>query len=294
MKEKKVLSKFLIYNYTELDALKEYLEDMALQGWILTDMNTWLTFKKAEPQKIIYSVELDENASIYDMFFKVKEIENLEECLIKGWVLVAGFGKLRVYKTKNENAIPIIKDEKVKLKKIVRSTIAQRAILWFYLPFIFMFNVIMMNLIQSSSIQWSRFVGNGFYILFCALLIFQISSFLVWKNKAKKRVDHGGNIAIYSLKHLIIKNKILKIALAVFLLLLCLIAVISIIIGYEFVAICLIFLIAIILIILLVTACIQRMRLSSTSTLLMCIGFGFAMGFIIIIIIAVADYFSYR
>ena len=294
MKEKKVLSKYLIYNYTELDALKKYLEDMALKGWILTDINTWLTFKKAEPQKIIYSLELDENASIYDMFKKVEEIENIEECLKQGWVFTAGFGKLRVYKTKNENAIPIIKDEKEKLKIIVRSSIAQRAMLWFALPFILLINVMLLNINHSSSIEYLKYFGNAFYIIFYVLLAAQIISFLVWKNKAKKRVESGGNVAIYKLKYLKYKNNVIKIAYLLFLIILLFIGILSMILGNEFLSIFLFFLIALILISLLVSACIQRMRLSSSSTVLLSVGFGFGLGILVIIIVMVVAIITFQ
>jgi len=104
---KTTLRKFFVFKYTECDALKEYLEEMAQKGWLLKDINTYLTFEKAEPQKLIYSVEVFEKASIFDTRVEEKAKEYIDYCHEAGWQFVCSVGKTHVFVATDENAIPI-------------------------------------------------------------------------------------------------------------------------------------------------------------------------------------------
>lgn len=295
MGKKRVFKKWLLFNYTELEALKEYLEEMALEGWILTDINTWLTFKKAEPQKIIYSVELDVKASVFDSFAEVYTVENLEECLNKGWVFTAGFGKLRIYKTKNENALPITKTEKEKYDAIINSTLKLRAIVWFVLPLIFLFNFIMLNLNQNDfPREISYYYANVFYAIFYILVASQIIVFFVWKSRAKKKIELGEKVSFQTLEHLKKKNKIIGIALIIALAVLVLGVIFALFLGQKLAAITLLFMFLIFAIMLFISVWIQRKRFEPATTIGLSIGLGLGVGFIVVVsaVFVVAVMFS--
>jgi len=285
MREKKVYRKILMYNYTELEALKEYLEEKALEGWILKGINTWLTFEKGEPQKITYSVEIDEKASIYDTFAEVYPYENIEESMKAGWVFVSGKGKIKVYKTKNENAIPICRDEKQKYKAITKSTFMQSALAWFFLPILMFFNLYMMNINYNNfSLGIMVYLVNIIYAIYFILLTSQIIRFLVWKNKAKKRIEIGEKVSFCTLKHLKNKNKIIGITFLIVLALFIILAIISIFTGDMFTAIFLVTMIVIMMIIILITVWIQRQRFSPSTVVALSFGVGLGFGLLIIVV----------
>lgn len=104
MKDKNVCRKFFLFNMNELGAMKEYLEEMALEGWMLTDIKQPLKFVKIEPKRIFHSVEIFSRASIIDARLNPKSSEFVAQCAAKGWEFVSSNGKVLVFKTTDPDA----------------------------------------------------------------------------------------------------------------------------------------------------------------------------------------------
>jgi hypothetical protein len=186
MKERITYRKLFLFKLYECDALKEYIQEMALKGWMLKDIKTYLTFEKAEPQKIIYSVEVFDKASMYDSRLEDKALEYVDYCVEAGWEFVCTSGKIHVFKTKDENTAPIETDERQKYKTIISGTIKQNFIQWFILPVIFTFNT------YISSLNFERFVTTNldfaFLLIFMCFIIVNVSqivNFIIWIKKSR-------------------------------------------------------------------------------------------------------------
>lgn len=210
-----VLRKLFLYDYTECDALKEYLEDMALKGWILKDINTFLTFEKREPQKLTYSVEVFDKASIFDTKLEKKAEEYVEYCSYAGWKLVCNFEKFHIFVATNENPVPIQTDERIKYQTIVKSTLKKNVLNWIVLPIIFTFNLFV------GSLRDFEFFITNYISLLSAFIIFlfyikvgsDVIKFFIWCIKAKRNLSRDKMLPSYSIKDLkrIKKMKIIPI-----------------------------------------------------------------------------------
>lgn len=214
-----VLRKLFLFDYTECDAIKEYLEDMALKGWVLKDINTFLTFEKREPQKLTYSVEVFDKASIFDTKLEKKAEEYVEYCSCAGWELVCNFEKLHIFVSTEENPVPIQTDERIKYQTIVKSTLKKNVLNWIVLPAIFAF-----NLIFGSLRDFEFFITNYISIL-SAFMFFifyikvgsEVIKFFIWCIKAKRNLSRGKKLPSYSTRDLrrITKIKIIPVITSV-------------------------------------------------------------------------------
>lgn len=105
--------KLVLFKENECKALQEYLEEKALEGWILEDRNVgFFVFKKGEPRKIKYTV---------DMFTELKTGEYREYCEASGWQYICETNKYLVFSSEEENITPIHTDEEMVLKNVRKS-----------------------------------------------------------------------------------------------------------------------------------------------------------------------------
>jgi len=92
---KRKLFNFLPY---ECRAAEEYLELMAERGWLLQSINgAILKFKKIEPKKIKYSVDVLNKISIFDPKDSDVALEYREYCKAAGWNYVCQKGKIQIF-----------------------------------------------------------------------------------------------------------------------------------------------------------------------------------------------------
>jgi|GEM_PF-1531131 len=223
----KVLRKLFLYDYTECDALKEYLEDMALKGWILKDINVFLVFEKREPQKLAYSVEVFDKASIFDTKLEKDAEEYVEYCSYAGWKLVCNFEKFHIFVATQENPVPIQTDERIKYQTIVKSTLKRNVFNWVVLPTIMTFNFFI-----GILGNFEFFITNYFSLLSTLIIILcyikigsDIIKFLIWCIKAKRNFSRGKKLPSYSIKDL---KRITKMKIAPFIVSLCIMMFFSI------------------------------------------------------------------
>ncbi|PWM43241.1 MAG: hypothetical protein DBX47_07255 [Clostridiales bacterium] len=195
---KNIYRKLFYYNYTECDALKEYLEEMALKGWILKDIKTFLTFEKGEPQKIIYSVEIFDKASAYDLQPENEAIEYINYCESYGWQYVSSRGKFYIFKTNDEDTVPIETDEKEKYKTIVKNTFKLKGSMWFILSLIILFNFKSFWDYKELIVSDLSIFMVIYFCFICLTGCIEICYFVVWALKAKKRLKNNEKIIVHN------------------------------------------------------------------------------------------------
>ena len=117
-KYKYQLGTFNLFDYA---GVERHLEKMAAKGWQFDSVNTFWKFKKAEPEKLKYSVTYIPEASDLDPepLEKQKEIE--EYCEKAGWKKVGNWLQMQIFCTENPDAVPIETDEELRLEFIRKS-----------------------------------------------------------------------------------------------------------------------------------------------------------------------------
>ena len=97
----------------ECKALEKYLEEKALEGWMIQDIICgFLIFKKKEPQKCKFAV---------DIFTENEKDEYIEYCEAAGWTHLLQHNKYFIFCTKDQGITPIQTDEEIVLKKVRKS-----------------------------------------------------------------------------------------------------------------------------------------------------------------------------
>ena len=97
----------------ECKALEEYLEEKALEGWMLEDIICgFLIFKKNKPQKCKFAV---------DIFTDNNKDEYIEYCEASGWNYICETNNYLIFCTENDDITPIQTDEDILLNKLSNS-----------------------------------------------------------------------------------------------------------------------------------------------------------------------------
>lgn len=199
MKNPNELRRYVLFQLNECDAIKEYLEEMALKGWALKYIRTFFCFEKIEPQKLIYSIEVFSKASVYDTVPATPTNEYIDYCKEAGWSFICNIGQVNIFVATSESAVPIETDERLKFKTIRKGMLKQNAITWFCLVPLFIFNVTL------DFMSFESFITNNiglmsflFYMIFFAVVIIQVISFVVWTIKQSRRLKRGESIQYIS------------------------------------------------------------------------------------------------
>ena len=198
MKNPNELRQFISFQLNECDALKEYLEEMALKGWKLKYVKNSFYFEKITPQKLYYSVEVFAKGSIYDTTPSYETYNYIEYCKKAGWEYVCAFGQTVIFVSESEKTIPIETDQEQKFDTIRKSMLKQHILTWSLIP-IFTVNVIL------DFINFEFTVTNNLGIFNCLCFIFvimvgfiKISSFIAWSVKQKHKLKRGEPIQYIS------------------------------------------------------------------------------------------------
>lgn len=122
MKEKEKLIRYISVQYNCLEELGKYLEEMTKNGWMLEEISarTKFIFKKCEPKKIKFSVNIFPGGSEYDTHPTEENLEYNEFCKNAGWNFVCTSGPIHIFVSENENAEDIDTDPVIKLNAINR------------------------------------------------------------------------------------------------------------------------------------------------------------------------------
>ena len=108
MKNENELKEYNVFQPNECDSLKEYLEDMALKGWKLKNIDRYFYFEKIEPQKLQYLVDIIRKPNSYR----------------EDWDFICKKNDFNIYVTNKTDITPVEIDELEKLNYIKKTQIA--------------------------------------------------------------------------------------------------------------------------------------------------------------------------
>lgn len=185
----------------ECKALEEYLEEKALEGWMLEDIICgFLIFKKNKPQKCKFAV---------DIFTDNNKDEYIEYCEAGGWKYLFQHDKFLIFYTEDKIITPIQTDEEIVLKKVRKSIL--RSLLYN----IFLIGLMISNLFTGEKNGYgffSEISDNGALLVMASLIIIIIGAVIdtvkdgLWYFKSNRAFKINENINYPSLKSLKIKN----------------------------------------------------------------------------------------
>lgn len=285
MKNPNERKEFAFFQLNECDAIKEYLEEMALKGWKLKYYRTYYCFEKIEPQKLIYSVEVFSKASIYDTVPANSTHEYIDYCKEAGWSFVCNIGQINIFVANSQNAIPIETDERLKFETIKRGIIKQNAITWFGVLPMFTLNLVLKftNFESLFSSNLSLFYILA-YMMIITLTIIQVISFTVWAIKQSKNLKAGNPIQYISKSGRKKRTILLLIPSFLMTLLLLVFAIFSLTQSDYFTAIMMGFVILLFPLMLLFSHFLQKKGLSRTANKVIPVLLGFGISILIFFI----------
>ncbi|TGE36841.1 DUF2812 domain-containing protein [Desulfosporosinus fructosivorans] len=189
--------KITFFNFLpyECVAAEEYLELMAVKGWLLESiMGSFLKFKKIEPQRIKYSVDVLHKVSIFDRKDSDVALEYRDYCQTAGWNYVCQKGKIQIFYTVDtKRTISIHTDEAEKFKSVFKASLYYVGS-QFLITLLFIFNLYM----QLFSLPTDFALGSNLGILVIvgmASVIFmnsiEIISFFLWVIKASSKLKEN-------------------------------------------------------------------------------------------------------
>ncbi|MDF2474111.1 MAG: hypothetical protein K0R21_1893 [Anaerocolumna sp.] len=205
--KKRIWNSFEIY---EADALAEHLETMAERGWMLDSIKRTLVFKRIEPQKIKFSVDIMENASVFDSFHNKKTMEYREFCTDTGWEHLSTNGIFHIFYSKDVNVIPIHTDQEVQFNVISKNMLGKTIPSYLY-PLLMTIFFLFINANQSiTSLTMNLTLISPVAFLFADIIsIIMLLSALVWYLRGKSAIKNKTLMPKHSIKHIRIRSFII-------------------------------------------------------------------------------------
>lgn len=194
----------MIYMEYEGEALRGYLEEMALKGWRLNKVgNLFLTFESVEPHPIRYDVELMEGSSAYDSVMTPDQKNYRDFCREEGWEYAGTNGLLHIFRTENMEALPVETDERSRYDRIVKGNAGNKKML------AVVFGLIVLLNLWACYLRGSVWNSNGF----CAVIILGFAAYYmvnigVWRRQAGISLEQTGRLPEQDWKKVRRKNRL--------------------------------------------------------------------------------------
>ena len=205
-------TKITFFNFLpfECSAVEEYLEIMAEKGWLLESITgNFLKFKKIEPTKIKYSVDVFHKVSIFDCKNSNVALEYREYCESAGWKYICEKGKVQIFYTEDDKEIiPIHTDENEKFKSVFKASLSY-VLNQLLLILIFIFNIYTQLFMGDASFALGSNLGVlSILAMFSFILIntIEIINFVIWSIKARAKIKENKFMPYNSYKQLKQKN----------------------------------------------------------------------------------------
>ena len=206
---KNTLIKSISFREHECQALGQYLEEKALEGWLLDEIIFgFFIFKKAEPRKYKFAVDIFTDVKV-DRFTDSRTGEYREFCEASGWSYVCETNKYLIFATEDENIVPIQTDEDIILKKVSKSMILN-IFLYIFLASSVIYNIYN-GFFNRNLVNIEEVYGNyyKFLIIVCCInltcAIIDIVRNILWYFKYKKALKLGEDVKYPTLKEFKIK-----------------------------------------------------------------------------------------
>ncbi|WP_418222674.1 DUF2812 domain-containing protein [Clostridium isatidis] len=219
-------TKYVIYNFLsyEYRHIEDYLEEMALKGWILSDIKgDFLKFKRSEPRSLKYSVDIFDSISLFAGKDNERALEYREYCKKAGWDFVCEREKIQIYFSEgSKEKVEIHTDEFEKFNIIMKASL--KHVLLNFINIILLLFPEYLLIFKGTD---GRFLANSLSLgVLLQLTIFAtheftgITNFLLFSIKGRRNLYKGEKVSYYFTASVLIRKVIYKIMLVTTLLVL--------------------------------------------------------------------------
>ncbi len=190
---------FPIFRFYDRTGIEKYLEDKALDGWMLKKVTGfgWI-FEKCKPKKINYSVTYFPKASAFDPDPTEEQLTFTEFCGHTGWVFTAQNAQMQIFYNEKEDPVPIETDADIELENIHKS--AKKSFLPTY--YILMLNGVIQALtffqrwkldpVGVLTSNAALFTGLS-WVLMLTLCLTEMGAYFSWRKKALRAAEEDGS-----------------------------------------------------------------------------------------------------
>ena len=192
--------KLFFFEYTDLAALKHYLEDMARKGWRLVSMRNLLEFEACEPQPLYYSLDIIPAAGRMDAGpINERTRGYLTLHASRGQSFVCHAGDLCVFVSGDPASPVTLSDSREKIRFVRQAGTRRRRLLW-VLTVVASLMLVMRNFrsITSWGADPSLLVMVGLIDgILIALLLYHLLTYSHWIHRARTALALGQTIPFY-------------------------------------------------------------------------------------------------
>ena len=167
--------------------LNQKLETMAKEGWKLTNVNAFLTFKRCKPEDLKFEIDyLDTNMALTSNEDPTV-INYIQLCEESGWDYRGNHGPLFIFSAPKDKEVTPLQTDKELMHQIITSSIIKNNLYFLVSPILFLFNngltFDLFKLTSYSStimviVSWILFIGYLTYSLLNIVQIFYLKGFL--------------------------------------------------------------------------------------------------------------------
>lgn len=218
MKDK--LIRYAPFQLYESTSFEEYLSKMSLKGWLIekisaNDLLGFMTFRKVEARKRIFCVDIFSLATDSDNRPRGQTADYVELCKAAGWEFLCKKGKMLVFFSEDENAVPIQTDEELKLHTISKEIWKRIGTVLLYA---FMFSFMALSRFSRSGFEYSVVRYSGLFltmaIAFIAIInLILLIDFSIWKIGMQAARKAGRSIR-YRVDHIEVRTAIRSVFIA--------------------------------------------------------------------------------
>lgn len=183
MKQTKKVWKF--FGYRECDAMASYFEQMAEEGWHLESLGVGITFRKGEPKKVRYEIEVFPKATDLDTRPEPATQEFSEYCQAAGWEFVCAFRKFCVFRTEDSDVVPIETDPNQRFEHIRKAVMPTTCATWilYLLCAAFFFR---QAYSAYSFLNIGDMLMNVSLLIVCVCFTIDFLDAICWQHKSRK------------------------------------------------------------------------------------------------------------
>lgn len=193
---------FNFYQVFENDALKDYLEHMALKGWRLSKIGSMLLcFEACDPHPVRYCVEVMEKPSTYASNQTLPLKRYREFCRDAGWNYIGTNGLLHIFYTEDMDAVPVETDSQERYERILSACRGTNRTIILLFLFISLLNLF--SCWQKGTLLCTQ--GFVVLILLCAG-VYSVGDFMLWQRRAKTSLADAGVLPRLSWESVRTKN----------------------------------------------------------------------------------------
>lgn len=194
---------------TEYKILEEYLEKMAAEGLMLSEIkrNT-LIFRKTTPRELTFNVSLFYHTTPFDYPNDEEDKDYRELCEESGWEFCTSNEVYQIfYKENNVDAIPIYTDSHEEYR-IIKNIFMKTD----FISMILMFLMVGMGLIQTFNFNYENLLSNTALFtvispIFLMIIVLSIYAFpVIWLIKNKINLSNGKELTFSTNKTRLLRN----------------------------------------------------------------------------------------